>query len=197
LRFTKIISLLQPPPETVANFDELILLGEGKIIYSGPVNEVIDYFDSLGYEIPERMDVADWLQVSNEMTGSFSCMLLYRLTFVSIVQALPTKDGYMYLKEASGGGVDKAQLIEKHLSSDELRDKFYASARGREIIERVEAPVGEGGNKLRAIAEKKFANSWSKSLKLVVRREVLLWWRDKYQIYAKLSQGMSRRMTKS
>jgi ABC-type multidrug transport system ATPase subunit len=67
LRLTNIISLLQPPPETVANFDELILLGEGKIIYSGPINEVIDYFNSLGYEIPERMDVADWLQVSKGM----------------------------------------------------------------------------------------------------------------------------------
>jgi hypothetical protein len=113
------------------------------------------------------------------------------------VQALPTKDGYMYLKEASGGDVDKAQLIEKHLSSDELRDKFYASARGREIIERVEAPVGDGGDKVREIAEKKFANSWSRSLKLLVRRELLLWWRDKYQIKAKLAQGTSWRMTKA
>ena len=28
-----IVSLLQPPPETVANFDELILVADGKIIY--------------------------------------------------------------------------------------------------------------------------------------------------------------------
>ena len=74
----------------------------------------------------------------------------------------------MYLKEASGSDVDKAQLIKMHLSSDELRDKFYSSERGREIMERVEAPVGEGGNFLRGIAEKKFANPWSKSLKLLV-----------------------------
>ena len=59
----KIVSLLQPPPETVANFDELILLSEGKIIYCGPVEDVIAHFNSLGYEIPQRMDVADWLQV--------------------------------------------------------------------------------------------------------------------------------------
>jgi ABC-type multidrug transport system ATPase subunit len=84
LRLTKIISLLQPPPETVANFNELILLGEGKIIYSGPVNEVIDYFNSLGYEIPERMDVADWLQVSKEMTRHHLCRGNI-LTSVSIV----------------------------------------------------------------------------------------------------------------
>jgi ABC-type multidrug transport system ATPase subunit len=63
--FVKIISLLQPPPETVANFDELILLSEGKIIYSGPVDEVLDHFNSLGYEIPDRMDLADWLQVND------------------------------------------------------------------------------------------------------------------------------------
>lgn len=59
----KIVSLLQPPPETVANFDEIILLSEGRVIYSGPVDQVIDHFSSLGYEIPDRMDLADWLQV--------------------------------------------------------------------------------------------------------------------------------------
>lgn len=58
-----IISLLQPPPETVANFDELVLVSEGRIMYAGPLEEVIAYFTDLGYEIPERMDVADWLQV--------------------------------------------------------------------------------------------------------------------------------------
>jgi hypothetical protein len=58
-------------------------------------------------------------------------------------------------------------------------------------MERVEAPVGEGGDKVRAMAENKFGNSWSDSLKLVVRRELLLWWRDKYQIAAKFGQGMS------
>jgi hypothetical protein len=59
-------------------------------------------------------------------------------------------------------------MTKKHLSSEEFRDRFNSSARGREIIERVEAPVGEGGELLRGIAEKKFANPWSKSLKLLV-----------------------------
>ena len=59
-----IVSLLQPPPETVANFDELVLVSEGKVMYAGPLKEVIEYFNALGYEIPVRMDVADWLQVS-------------------------------------------------------------------------------------------------------------------------------------
>jgi len=61
----KIVSLLQPPPETVSNFDELILVSEGKVFYSGPIDDVVAYFNDLGYVIPERMDVADWLQVSS------------------------------------------------------------------------------------------------------------------------------------
>ena len=60
----KIVTLLQPPPETFALFDDLILLSEGQIIYSGPVEEVVPYFESLGYKLPDRMDAADWLQVS-------------------------------------------------------------------------------------------------------------------------------------
>jgi ABC-type multidrug transport system ATPase subunit len=62
--YIKVVSLLQPPPETFALFDGLILLSEGSVIYSGPVENVVSHFESLGYEIPERMDVADWLQVS-------------------------------------------------------------------------------------------------------------------------------------
>ena len=60
----RIISLLQPPPETVALFDEVILLGEGCVLYAGPVGEVTAHFKSLGYVQPDRMDPADWLQVS-------------------------------------------------------------------------------------------------------------------------------------
>ena len=60
----RVVSLLQPPPETVALFDEVILLNEGRVLYKGPVDEVTGYFRSLGYRQPERMDPADWLQVS-------------------------------------------------------------------------------------------------------------------------------------
>ena len=60
----RVTSLLQPPPETFALFDDLILLSEGMVIYSGPVEEVVPYFESLGYKLPDRMDPADFLQVS-------------------------------------------------------------------------------------------------------------------------------------
>ena len=48
-QYIKVVSLLQPPPETFALFDELILLSQGQIIYSGPVEKVVPHFESLGY----------------------------------------------------------------------------------------------------------------------------------------------------
>ena len=41
---TRLVSLLQPGPETFSLFDEVILLAEGQLIYSGPIDQVVDYF---------------------------------------------------------------------------------------------------------------------------------------------------------
>lgn len=59
---TRLVSLLQPGPETFSLFDEVILLAEGRLIYAGPIDEVVDHFASLGYKQPNTMDVADFLQ---------------------------------------------------------------------------------------------------------------------------------------
>ena len=74
-----LISLLQPPPETVALFDDIIFIDNGKILFVGPVDEVTHHFKNLGYEQPERMDPADWLQ------------------------CLPTKDGSKFLNSSKEG----------------------------------------------------------------------------------------------
>jgi len=161
----KIVSLLQPPPETVANFDELILVHEGKVIYFGPVEDVVDYFDSLGYKIPERMDVADWLQ------------------------ALPTKDGVQYLKEVDLD-VPYNALAKKHFSPEEFREKFHESDFGKALMEQVNAPVGDGASMVCEVAKRQYQNSAFESLKLVGSRELLLWWRDKYAIKSKLAQDL-------
>ena len=62
LKTTRIVSLLQPGPETFTLFDEIVLLSEGFLIYAGPVEDVVEYFESLGYALPATVDVADFLQ---------------------------------------------------------------------------------------------------------------------------------------
>ncbi|OQR89889.1 ATP-binding Cassette (ABC) Superfamily [Thraustotheca clavata] len=58
---TIVISLLQPPPEVYDLFDDVLVLNEGYVMYHGPREEVLDYFESLGFYCPPRRDVADFL----------------------------------------------------------------------------------------------------------------------------------------
>ncbi|KAF5741706.1 pleiotropic drug resistance protein 1-like [Tripterygium wilfordii] len=62
LNTTSIISLLQPAPETYDLFDDIILLSDGQIVYQGPRELVLEFFESMGFRCPERKGVADFLQ---------------------------------------------------------------------------------------------------------------------------------------
>ncbi|KAI8569225.1 hypothetical protein RHMOL_Rhmol02G0261800 [Rhododendron molle] len=59
---TMIISLLQPAPETYDLFDDIILLSEGQIVYQGPRDNILEFFEFMGFKCPERKGVADFLQ---------------------------------------------------------------------------------------------------------------------------------------
>jgi len=155
----KIVSLLQPPPETVALFDELILISKGRVIYSGPIDMVVSHFEGLGYKMPDRVDVADWLQT------------------------LPTPEGAKYL-------VDQ-RARESHLSTDGFKRKFDESLMGQAIKENNEAPLLDKFKiKDVDILKKRYQNGSYRSMKLLLNRELLLWWRDKYQIKARVAQDL-------
>ncbi|KAM3688044.1 hypothetical protein ACJW31_10G120800 [Castanea mollissima] len=62
LNGTAVISLLQPPPETYELFDDIILLSDGQIVYQGPRENVLEFFEYMGFKCPERKGVADFLQ---------------------------------------------------------------------------------------------------------------------------------------
>ncbi|XP_052174866.1 LOW QUALITY PROTEIN: ABC transporter G family member 35-like [Diospyros lotus] len=59
---TIFMSLLQPAPETFDLFDDIILLSEGQIVYEGPREHVVEFFESCGFKCPERKGTADFLQ---------------------------------------------------------------------------------------------------------------------------------------
>ncbi|XAR69347.1 Xenobiotic-transporting ATPase [Bertholletia excelsa] len=62
LQGTAIISLLQPAPETYDLFDDIILLSDGQIVYQGPRENVLEFFEYMGFKCPERKGIADFLQ---------------------------------------------------------------------------------------------------------------------------------------
>ncbi|KAK0606014.1 hypothetical protein LWI29_033152 [Acer saccharum] len=59
---TVLMALLQPAPETFDLFDDLVLLSEGYVVYQGPRADVLQFFESLGFKLPPRKGVADFLQ---------------------------------------------------------------------------------------------------------------------------------------
>ncbi|CAN0915029.1 Pleiotropic drug resistance protein 1 [Linum grandiflorum] len=62
LNGTSVISLLQPAPETYDLFDDIILLSDSQVVYQGPRENVLEFFQQMGFKCPERKGVADFLQ---------------------------------------------------------------------------------------------------------------------------------------
>lgn len=62
LNSTMLVALLQPAPETLELFDDIMVLSSGKIIFHGPREGVLPFFEGLGFVCPERKGVAEFLQ---------------------------------------------------------------------------------------------------------------------------------------
>jgi ABC-2 type transporter len=168
---TGIFSLLQPSPETVSLFDDVIVMAAGQIIFAGPIEEVEDYFAGIGFHCPEFTDVADFLQIVSSGDGD----MLYDPTNV--------------LREQRPNPP----------SISELADLFRKSHFGRSILRALDSPLpyvwteeegtergsGRVSNLVMSDAvRKKYANRFPRSTLLVLKRFITLWLRDRRVIIA-------------
>ncbi|CAG8818918.1 21149_t:CDS:2, partial [Gigaspora rosea] len=60
-RRTVICTIHQPRSNIFALFDQLLLLGNGHMIYSGEANKCQSYFESIGHKCPPGFNLADYL----------------------------------------------------------------------------------------------------------------------------------------
>ncbi|XP_041993830.1 pleiotropic drug resistance protein 2-like isoform X2 [Salvia splendens] len=83
---TMVISLLQPAPETFDLFDDVILLSDGEIVYQGPRESVLEFFEFMGFRCPERKGVADFLQevTSKKDQEQYWCRKNQPYSYVSV-----------------------------------------------------------------------------------------------------------------
>lgn len=168
---TRIFSLLQPSPETVSLFDDVIVLAEGQIIYSGPIEEVEDYFANIGFKSPEFTDVADFLQM------------------------VSTDDGANLYDPDESVKINRPNAP----NASELAEIFRQSDLGLAIMDDLLSPLpyvwseAEGGSQHGAeisnlvmsdAVRKKYANRFPRSTELVIWRFLVLWIRDKRVIIA-------------
>lgn len=101
-----------------------------------------------------------------------------------VCKSISTHEGASYLKDKDA----------KHLTSEEFKEAFDSTERAKEVKREINEPVpGEDGVPLIEMASDHFQNSSYRSMKLLAAREMLLWWRDKYQIKARIVQGSCSR----
>ncbi|KAK0603587.1 hypothetical protein LWI29_006502 [Acer saccharum] len=89
---TVLMALLQPAPETFDLFDDLVLLSEGYVVYQGPREDALEFFESLGFKLPPRKGVADFLQ-EVAFVGFVTCTMFLRTR----LHPSDEKNGQLYL----------------------------------------------------------------------------------------------------
>lgn len=161
-----VVSLLQPSPEAVSLFDEIILLGEGgTVLFTGPTENARDYFVKLGYVQPDGMDDADYLLA----VASSDRHLLYR-------PEKTAEKGEHEVVVLGDGKVDEAY------STEVLGEKFLASVCAENIKESqgMDWKVDWSQREKESIdaLEKKYQNSFFASVWLNMKRAFILWRRD-------------------
>lgn len=58
---TVVFTIHQPRSNIVSLFDQLMVLAQGKLIYSGEADKVTDYLAQIGHPCPLGFNVADFL----------------------------------------------------------------------------------------------------------------------------------------
>ena len=61
LRKAVLVSMLQPQAESFEKFDDVMLMFEGKVLYHGPRDKIIEYFEEFGFKLPDRKGPAAFL----------------------------------------------------------------------------------------------------------------------------------------
>lgn len=174
---TRVVSLLQPSPETVALFDEIILLAEGKVLYAGPIAQVEDYFAKLGYQAPPYMDVADFLQL---LATPADCEKLFDP---------PPETAESQPKPYS---VDQlAELFRTSIYSDHVKAALKAPYKNVWGSSHAGVEVEDGVGRLDDRRfYRKYANSLPRSVHLNLKRNLTLWLRDRRVLIANAAKNI-------
>lgn len=175
---TKIISLLQPSPETYSLFDEVILLAEGCVIYAGPVNEAKGHFTSLGYKCPVHMDVADFLGMVATPDGA------------QLIES--DKEGVRHYTPGELAESFRASPHGKRMKAEismPYRYKWDLDKRRGASRQDIEEPDVKYLNLLENL-KIKYANSFARSMWLNLKRNLTTWSRDKRFLIANIVKNV-------
>ncbi|KAK6157910.1 hypothetical protein DH2020_012158 [Rehmannia glutinosa] len=118
---TILVSLLQPAPETFSLFDDVILMAEGKIVYQGPRNDVLEFLIVVDLSVPLGKE---WLIFSKR-------------------QVISRKDQEQYWKNS--------QQTYSYISVDTFSRKYKESPHGKQFSEELAVPFDKSKSHKNAI----------------------------------------------
>jgi len=195
-----VVSLLQPSPEAVSLFDEIILLSAGgHVIYTGPAGEAVGYFRDLGYVQPDGMDDADFLLA----VASSDRNHLFRPDLVAEERENEREedgnddgDKKNEHEEPAKNASTTNDQPEKPHTPESFAEIFQESKDGLKIADRQQQPwkydwsKGDIGTTAKGEPydiesfKQKYQNSFIMSVWLNMKRSFILWTRDRTYIRA-------------
>jgi len=100
-----VATLQQPTPELFEMFDRIVVLREGQVVFDGPVNDVLPFFEAMGFRCPDDVDAADFL---------IDCLSQPR----SVIYRQKEEDAHLRKKLAKHRGSGNPQLVKKATNVD-------------------------------------------------------------------------------
>lgn len=162
LNGTAALALLQPSPETFELFDDVILLSNGIVVYSGPREGILPFFSSMGFECPARCGIAEFMQ---EVTT-------------------PT-DQQKYWSYPEGR---EYEYVPSYAMSDAFQQTKYALEAKRLLEKPYEPPLGDDRLATVPLPKDKYGASYTKMWKANAMRAGKLQSRNKLFLYVRWFQ---------
>jgi ABC-type multidrug transport system ATPase subunit/ABC-type multidrug transport system permease subunit len=181
---TVVVSLLQPAPEVFQLFDDLILLSQGQIIYHGPVESVLEYFEGLGYSCPDHVDVADFLQEIPMPEGRKYLAAPPSSSSSSSEAVVETSS-----KEVVGGG-RRSEASSRAVGTTQLAAAWSASRLCKDMQADMETLLAEPKLSWLDHHTEKYASSFLFYVNLLLEREVTVLKRDLSFIKSRIAQAI-------
>lgn len=181
MRGTAFISLLQPAPETYDLFDDIVLLSDGKIVYQGLRENVLHFFESMGFKCPDRKAVADFLQEVSKTKYyqivyqyQYKYIYLFIVPIVTYMQVTSKKDQQQYWA--------RKDEPYRFITVTEFATKFESHTLGRRLADELAVPYDKNKNHPAALTVQKYGLGKTQLLKACATREVL-WLKKNSFIY--------------
>ena len=71
---TVVFTIHQPRSNIVSLFDQMIVLAQGRMVYSGEADKCHEYLQSIGHPCPPGFNLADFLSASRRLARSSCCV---------------------------------------------------------------------------------------------------------------------------